>query len=72
MPGTARKRNEPRYPDPGAIPVGLLPRPVVILYGRLSGGRCGPHPTGHRRLPVARAGMVESRVAPSTGDSAVV
>ncbi|MCG5468167.1 hypothetical protein LADH09A_002026 [Micromonospora sp. LAH09] len=56
----------------GAIPDRLLPRPVVILYGRLSGGRCGPHPTRHRRLPVARAGMVESRIAPSAGHSAVV
>ncbi|SCF11859.1 hypothetical protein GA0070612_3946 [Micromonospora chokoriensis] len=72
MPGPAGKRNEHRYPDAAAIRAGLLPRPVVILYGRLSGGRCGPHPTGHRRLPVVRAGMVESRVAPSAGDSAVV
>ncbi|WP_167454713.1 hypothetical protein [Micromonospora arborensis] len=38
---------------------------MAILYGLLSGGRCGPHPTRHRRLPVVRAGMVESRVDPS-------
>ncbi|MET7817449.1 hypothetical protein [Micromonospora zamorensis] len=56
----------------GANPDRLLPGPVVILYGRLSGGRCGPHPT--ETPPVARHAGRDGGVPgrPVGGDSAVV
>ncbi|MEU4792167.1 hypothetical protein AB0F95_20915 [Micromonospora tulbaghiae] len=53
-------------------PSTLLPPPVAILYGRLKRWAVRSVSDRHRRVPVARAGMVESRAIPSAVVTAVV
>ena len=54
------------------MPSTLLPPPVAILYGRLKRWAVRSASDRHRRVPVARAGTVESRATPSAVDAAVV
>ncbi|WP_192580624.1 hypothetical protein [Micromonospora sp. AMSO1212t] len=50
----------------------LLPPPVAILYGLLKRWAVRSASDRHRRVPVTRAGTVESRATPSAVDAAVV
>ncbi|MEH0820157.1 MULTISPECIES: hypothetical protein [Micromonospora] len=63
-------------PDAGTarslVPSTLLPAPVAILYGLLKRWAVRSASDRHRRVPVARAGMVESRATPSAVVAAVV